>query len=152
MDESHAGALFLLFESHRDIRLESKRVGRHPSMLEPVGPLDSREPSVVSNVLERPVKEPVDLGIQEKPVGDIPRIARNLRIEPRVEDFVGCSSNDSFNFELDALYRVAHLSFSFVVFLSLKYRANSSRRSFQNRSYPWTHCATSLSGLPRNEI
>src|SRR5215469_1034505 len=116
-----------------------------------IRPLDLRESAVMGRPLKGPIKEAVHFRIQDEFFGGIPRVAGDPWIQPRIVNFTWKRGDCSFKRKFEGLPRVLHRFFS-LFFLSLKYCSNWSRRSFQNRSYSWTHPATSRSGSPRNDM
>src|SRR5437879_4879988 len=100
-----------------------------------------------------PIPEPVYLRIDDQLFVFMPGITRDLWVQPGIENLTRRSRNCPFQLDFECLCRCAHsFFFSFFFFWSLKYCSNSSRRSFQNRSYSCTHPATAWSGSPRNEM
>src|SRR5215510_1304656 len=152
MKEGHQRGFSPFFKGHRDHRLVSQGVWRHPSVLNAIRSIGLREPSVVGSPPDEPVKEPVYFRVQNQFVSLMPGSARHFGIQPSVEHLTWRSRDCSFKPEFKRVRGLPHRFFSFFPFLTLKYCSNWSRRWFQNRSYSCTHPATCRSGSPRNEM
>src|SRR6185312_10601146 len=149
--ERHYRVLSLLPEGHRHCRFMTESARRHPSVLNSARPLELRESAVMGRTFEGPIEQPIYLRIQQELFGRIPGIAGDFWIQPRIEYFVRSRRDSSLKLEFKRLRRFRHYFISFF-FLSLKYRSNWSRCSFQNRSYSCTHPATSRRGSPRSDM
>src|SRR5579862_2303766 len=120
-------------------------------MLNSAWSLNFRKSPVMGILFNEPVKKAVHFRIQEELFSHIPRIARDLWIQPPIKHLGRRGRDCSVELKFQGLFGVRHYFFSFF-FLFLKYCSNWSRRSFQNRSYSCIHPATSRSGPPRKEI
>src|SRR5258705_3102355 len=98
--------------------------------------IDFDEPPVVGAALRREqVPEPIDLRIDDQLLILVPESARDLWIEPCVEDLARRRRDRPLELDFHGLRRrPRHFFFAFLCFLSAKWRSNRSRRSFQKRS------------------
>src|SRR5579859_7441148 len=155
MVQSQNRVLALGLEGHGHHRLEAAGVGRHPGELRLAGPVQRREAAVVRGLgavfAAQEIEQRAGLGLEDRLIGPMPRVAGGLGAEPGVIDLRRARRDGAPEGHVHDLVVVAVHDLR-LLFFSTKWDWKASRCSFQNRSYSCTQPATCLSGSPRNSM